>query len=52
MLRFKKMSSLVLVLATVVARSLVARSRAGTKENADDFMQPHQVEIVFHEARA
>ena len=39
MQRLKKMRGLVLVLVTVVALSLVARSRAGTEENADDFMQ-------------
>jgi len=50
MQQFKKMRGLVLVLATVVALSLVARSRAGTEENADDFMQLHQVEIAFHQA--
>ena len=48
--RFKKMRGLVLVLATVVALSLIARSRAGTEENADDVMLLHQVEIALDEA--
>ena len=41
-----------LVLATIVVVLLIVRSRAGTEEKADDFMELHQVEIAFHEARS
>jgi len=39
-----------LVLAAAVALSLAARPRAGTEDNAEDFMDLHKVEIAFHEA--
>jgi hypothetical protein len=45
-----KMRGSLLVLAAIVVLSLIVRSRAGTEEKADDFMELHQVEIAFHEA--
>jgi uncharacterized protein (TIGR02246 family) len=46
----RKMHGSMVVLGAAIVLSLVARSRAGTEENAEDFMQLHQVEIAFHEA--
>lgn len=37
-------------LAALAALSMAVISRAATEENAEDFMQLHQVEIAFHEA--
>ena len=37
-------------LAALAALSMAAISQAATEENAEDFMQLHQVEIAFHEA--
>ena len=39
-----------LMLAAAVALAPVANSRAGTEENAEDFMAFHKLEIAFHEA--
>jgi len=44
------MRSLSLTLAAVAALSIAVISRAGTEENADEFMQLHKMEIAFHEA--
>jgi hypothetical protein len=44
------MRGTVLALAALVVLSLIAKSRAGTEEKSDDFMQLHQIEIAFHEA--
>ena len=44
------MRSLSLALAALAALSISVTSRAGTEENADEFMELHKVEIAFHEA--
>jgi hypothetical protein len=44
------MRSLSLALAALAALSISLTSRAGTEENADEFMELHKVEIAFHEA--
>ena len=44
------MHGLSLALAGLAALSISTMSRAGTEENADEFMQLHKVEIAFHEA--
>jgi len=45
----KKMRGSMLVFAAILL-SLAARPRAGTEENAEDFMDLRKVEIAFHEA--
>ena len=50
MQRIRKMRGSMLVFAAAMVLSLAARPRAGTEENAEDFMDLHKVEIAFHEA--
>jgi hypothetical protein len=45
-----KMRGSALVLAAAIALSPIANLRAGTEENAEEFMDLHKVEIDFHEA--
>jgi hypothetical protein len=40
----------VLTVSTMLAFCLTAMAIAGTEEDADDFMQIHNIEIVFHQA--
>jgi hypothetical protein len=44
------MRGLSIALAALAALSIAVVSRAGTEENADEFMELHKVEIAFHEA--
>jgi ketosteroid isomerase-like protein len=50
MQRVAKMRASALVLAAAIVLAPVANSRAGTEENAEEFMDLHKVEIAFHEA--
>jgi hypothetical protein len=50
MLTVVKMRGLALLLAAAVVLSPMANLRAGTEENAEEFMDLHKVEIAFHEA--
>ena len=40
----------VLTVSTMLAFCLTGMAIAGTEEDADDFMQIHNIEIVFHQA--
>ncbi len=40
----------VLTISAILAVCLAGGATAGMKENADDFMQIHKIEIVFHQA--
>ena len=50
MQRVKKMRGSILVFVAAIVLSLAAKPRAGTEENAEDFMDLHKVEIAFHQA--
>jgi len=50
MQRVATMRASALVLAAAIVLAPVANSRAGTEENAEEFMDLHKVEIAFHEA--
>jgi hypothetical protein len=50
MQRVAKMRASALVLAAAIVLAPVANSRAGSEENAEEFMDLHKVEIAFHEA--
>jgi SnoaL-like domain len=39
-----------LIISAMLAFCVIGRAMAVTEENADDFMQIHQIEIVFHQA--
>src|ERR1700758_32986 len=39
-----------LMISAMLALCFAGRSVAATEENADDFMQIHQIEIAFHQA--
>src|ERR1700761_926858 len=39
-----------LIISAMLAFCVIGRAMAVTEENADDFMQLHQIEIVFHQA--
>jgi hypothetical protein len=45
-----KMRGSALLLAAAIVLSPIANLRAGTEENAEEFMDLHKVEIDFHEA--
>jgi ketosteroid isomerase-like protein len=50
MQRVAKMRASALMLAAAIVLAPVANSRAGSEENAEEFMDLHKVEIAFHEA--